>query len=90
MRRIVMSRPWSHRKAQNIRRELDGYLCQFCGSDINVAAHHIFEYSKGGPSTVESMVTVCQKCHLRMIHADTEIEIEKKENEVTTAGKGGR
>lgn len=85
-----MTRPYSHRKSQNQRRKVDDYLCQFCGSDKNVAAHHIFEYSKGGPSTVESMVTVCRRCHLNIIHADSEIEIEKKENEITTAGKGGK
>ncbi len=85
-----MNRPYSHRKSQNLRRKLDDNLCQFCGSDKNVAAHHIFEYSKGGPSTVEGMVTVCRRCHLNIIHADSEIEIEKKENEITTAGKGGK
>lgn len=85
-----MSRPYLHRKSQNQRRELDGKLCQFCGSGKDVAAHHIFEYAKGGPSTVEGMVTVCRRCHLRIIHTDSEIEIVKKENDITTSGKGGK
>lgn len=85
-----MSRPYSHRKSQNQRRELDGKLCQFCSSDKAVAAHHIFGYSKGGPSAVEGMVTACRRCHLNIIHADSEVEIFKKENDITTSGKGGK
>lgn len=90
MTKIQMNRPYSHRKSQNLRRELDGKLCQFCGSDRKVAAHHIFEYAKGGPTTVEGMVTVCERCHLNIIHADSEIQIVKKENEISTSGKGGK
>jgi len=87
---MKINRPYQHKKSQNQRREQDSNLCQFCGSDKNVAAHHIFEYSKGGPSTIEGMVTVCQKCHLNIIHKDGEIRIIKKENGITTIGHGGK
>lgn len=85
-----MSRPYSHRKSQSERRNIDNQMCQLCLSTENVAAHHIFEYSKGGSSMVEGMITVCQKCHLRMIHKDSDIRIIKKENGITTIGRGGR
>jgi 5-methylcytosine-specific restriction endonuclease McrA len=85
-----MSRPYEHRTSQNQRRILDLGLCQFCASTEKVQAHHIFEYSKGGSSIVEGMITVCEDCHQRMIHKDSRIRIKKIENGITSIGNGGR
>ncbi|WP_370868580.1 HNH endonuclease [Undibacterium sp.] len=85
-----MTRPYAHIKSQNQRRKEDYHLCQFCGSDQKVAAHHIFEYSKGGSSAPEGMITVCERCHLRIIHKDSRIRIIKKENGILTIGRGGK
>ncbi|MCU4363319.1 MULTISPECIES: HNH endonuclease [Acinetobacter] len=85
-----MNRPNDHRTAQKKRKIQDFYMCQLCGSDKNVQAHHIFEYGKGGPSTLEGMISLCLDCHQRMIHRDSRITIVKKENRITTFGKGGK
>jgi len=85
-----MNRPLDHRKSQTERKIIDFGMCQLCASTKNVQAHHIFEYAKGGPSTVEGMISLCLDCHQRMIHRDSRITIEKKENRITTFGKGGR
>jgi len=87
---IKMNRPLDHRKAQAERKIIDLGVCQLCASTENVQAHHIFEYAKGGPSTVEGMISLCLDCHQRMIHRDSRISIEKTENRITTFGKGGR
>ena len=84
------NRPLDHRKAQAERRIVDLGMCQLCASTENVQAHHIFEYAKGGPSTVEGMISLCMNCHQRMIHRDNRISIKKKENGITTFGKGGK
>lgn len=85
-----MTRPSDHRNAQRDRRLQDLNMCQLCASTIRIQAHHIFEYAKGGPSTVEGMITLCLDCHQRMIHKDNRIRIVKKENRITTFGRGGR
>ncbi|KMV35703.1 MULTISPECIES: HNH endonuclease [Enterobacterales] len=85
-----MSRPSDHRRSQNERRLKDLKMCQLCASTNRVQAHHIFEYAKGGPSTVEGMISLCLDCHQRMIHKDSEIRIKKKENHITTFGRGGK
>lgn len=85
-----MNRPNDHRSAQKQRRMDDLHMCQLCASTDNVQAHHIFEYAKGGPSTVEGMISLCLDCHQRMIHKDGRIQIKKKENRITTFGRGGK
>lgn len=83
-------RPSDHVKAQKERRKKDFQICQLCTSTERVQAHHIFEYAKGGPSTVEGMISLCIDCHQRMIHKDCNIKIKKSENGVTTFGRGGK
>jgi 5-methylcytosine-specific restriction endonuclease McrA len=84
------NRPYSHIKSQKERRKKDYNICQFCGSQEKVASHHIFEYSKGGPDLVESMITLCESCHIRMIHKYPEIRIIKVENSIKVIGHGGK
>ncbi len=84
-----MNRPNDHRKGQKECRIKDLHMCQLCASIDRVQAHHIFEYAKGGPSTVEGMISLCLDCHQRMIHKDSNIRIKKKENRITTFGRGG-
>jgi len=79
-----------HRVSQKQRKIQDFYICQLCASQDNVQAHHIFEYAKGGPSTLEGMISLCVDCHQRMIHRDNRIRIRKKENRITTFGRGGK
>ena len=88
--KTTMSRPYDHRKAQKLRRIIDLEICQLCTSTHRVQAHHIFEYAKGGPSTVEGMISLCLDCHQRMVHKDSRIRIKKTENRITTFGRGGK
>ncbi|WP_431193229.1 HNH endonuclease [Vibrio parahaemolyticus] len=88
--RMTMNRPYDHTKSQKQRKIIDLGICQLCASTNRVQAHHIFEYAKGGPSTVEGMISLCLDCHQRMVHKDSRIRIRKKENRITTFGRGGK
>ena len=48
----------------------DGYVCQVCGiyCGRSIHLHHKIYRSLGGPTTVENLLSVCQKCHAA-IHA---------------------
>lgn len=85
-----MSRPYEHIKVQKERRLLDLGICQLCTSTENLQAHHIWEYSKGGPALVEGLITVCMDCHQRMIHLDSRITLYKYENGITIKANGGK
>jgi 5-methylcytosine-specific restriction endonuclease McrA len=41
----------------------DGYKCQSCGSRNNLAAHHVWFRSHGGPDMLWNLVTLCTACH---------------------------
>lgn len=42
----------------------DGFRCQRCGSsDRTLQAHHVVHRSKGGPDTLENLITLCTPCH---------------------------
>ena len=54
----------------------DGGICQVCGiyCGQSIHLHHIIYRSLGGPTTLENLLSVCQKCHAG-IHA-REIEVD--------------
>ena len=43
--------------------ERDAYRCKHCGSHQNLRADHIFPESKGGPTTLDNLQTLCQSCN---------------------------
>jgi 5-methylcytosine-specific restriction endonuclease McrA len=58
--------------ADKIKRDLELQLditrdCPYCGLPIGDAIHadHIYPVSKGGLSTVENMVLICEQCNLK-------------------------
>lgn len=50
----------------------DGRVCRVCGiyCGQSIHLHHVIYRSQGGPTTVENLLSVCQKCHAG-IHART-------------------
>ena len=45
--------------------ERDAYRCRYCGSHTDLTADHVIPESRGGPTTVENLVTACALCNLR-------------------------
>lgn len=50
---------WSETK--EIRKRLDGYKCQYCGSTLDLQVHH---KNYDNYYDVDALVTVCRKCHI--------------------------
>lgn len=45
--------------------ERDAYRCVKCGTHINLSCDHIIPESKGGPTTLENLQTMCKPCNSR-------------------------
>ena len=45
--------------------ERDCYRCLVCASKVNLSADHIIAESKGGPTTLENLQTLCKPCNSR-------------------------
>lgn len=42
----------------------DGYKCRYCANDdVPLTVDHLVLWEKGGPSTVENLVSACRKCN---------------------------
>ena len=41
----------------------NGFKCLTCGTQDNLAADHIIPESKGGPTVLENLQTLCHKCN---------------------------
>lgn len=54
--------PRSLRKAVFDR---DGYRCLSCGGQFDLCADHVYPESKGGPTTLENLQTLCRPCNSR-------------------------
>jgi hypothetical protein len=46
----------------------DGHRCRHCGSRRSLHVHHVHWRSKGGPTALPNLVTMCAKCH-GLVHA---------------------
>lgn len=46
--------------------ERDGYACRYCGSKSGpFEFDHVYPVSKGGETSINNIVTACQKCNSR-------------------------
>lgn len=45
--------------------ERDAYRCVTCGTHLDLTCDHIIPESKGGPTTVENLQTMCRPCNSR-------------------------
>lgn len=43
----------------------DGFRCRICGSQEFLRADHIIPESKGGPTTIDNLQTLCRSCNSR-------------------------
>lgn len=62
-------RSYQKKKIQgNLRREVferDAYRCKHCDGWQDLCADHIIPESKGGPTTLENLQTLCRSCNSR-------------------------
>lgn len=55
------------------RKQIDGFQCQICGDShgkiypsgviVEIQAHHIIPFSKGGKTKLNNLITLCDLCH---------------------------
>lgn len=45
--------------------ERDAYRCRHCGSHIDLCVDHIYPESKGGPTEMGNLQTLCRPCNSR-------------------------
>ena len=61
-------RPKKQRICRQLSRlvmERDAYRCVTCGTHINLSCDHIVAESKGGPTTLDNLQTMCRPCNSR-------------------------
>ena len=47
-------------------RARDSYHCQGCGTNAQVAVHHIVPVASGGSDDPQNLITLCKTCHARI------------------------
>ena len=55
--------------------ERDGWRCQKCGSLENLQVHHTIRRSQQGNDSLENLVTLCARCHMKE-HGQLAYEVE--------------
>ena len=45
--------------------DLDGHACRRCGATENLSVDHIVSESKGGPTKLHNLQTLCRSCNSR-------------------------
>ncbi|NYZ77495.1 HNH endonuclease [Candidatus Micrarchaeota archaeon] len=69
---------WNEIRKKVYRR--DSWTCRRCGATgVEVHAHHIVPFSKGGSDKLDNLETVCKDCHIS-IHPDSTMERESTDN----------
>jgi 5-methylcytosine-specific restriction endonuclease McrA len=62
----VNKRSSNHVKAQRNGRKRDLNTCQICGSTNKTQGHHIFDVFFNGSSSVDNIITLCEKHHKKV------------------------
>lgn len=70
---MTKSRPYSHRKAVEQAKLVEGGVCAVCLSSDRTHGHHLTEYSLGGAATSENIVVLCETCHKRAHRGDIDL-----------------
>lgn len=45
--------------------ERDAYRCRHCGTHLALTCDHVVAESRGGPTTLDNLQTLCQPCNSR-------------------------
>ena len=72
IKRSAMKRSRSTPVPMDIRRQVadrDKGRCRFCGTAVNVQAHHIVYRSQGGKDLVDNLISLCLEHHA-LVHSD--------------------
>lgn len=54
---------WAARQAKCIER--DDHKCRLCGATETLHVHHVKPISFGGPHSLQNLITLCRKCHMK-------------------------
>lgn len=46
----------------------DGCRCVVCGAQEGLSVHHLTPRALGGTHAAENLVTICERCHMRIEH----------------------
>ena len=70
-------RPYSHTKAQQEIKEIQGNICIVCWSTEKRIArgHHLIPYSEDGSDHTINFVTLCDNCHKKYHAGKLNIDI---------------
>lgn len=60
----LASPEWQEKR--QARLELDGFQCQFCGSENDLCVHHVTYDRLGNEDVNFDLVTLCKDCHERL------------------------
>ncbi|MBQ9432954.1 MAG: HNH endonuclease [Synergistaceae bacterium] len=72
-REYLRSERWLSLRNQALKR--DGFVCQMCGSGINLRVHHVHYEHVGTEYEIDDLVTLCEECHSK-VHAKDNHRLE--------------
>lgn len=70
-REYYQSPEWKQIRQQKLKEA--GYVCELCGSAINLRVHHL-TYDHFGCEPLDDLLVVCEKCHTRLHTVDLKIK----------------
>ena len=67
LRNLLNQRPYPMKIWSNLVKSRDNYICQKCGSEKNLVAHHIKPWAENKDLryNIENGITLCKECHLK-------------------------
>ena len=60
----AISPEWQEMRMRVLKR--DKFMCQECGSAINVQVHHLRYPDVWGEENIDDLITLCNRCHAKV------------------------